>query len=328
MHVRPPQDVPELERRLHRWVREGLITEETAGAIFALERDSPIAGRPVAPSPPRRVPVLTEVIGYLGAMLALAAGAVFVGRTWDDLTRAEQLMLPGLGALVFLSAAGALRESREPAVQRLAGLLGLLGTGAVAWLAGLLVGDVAGASDRVTVLSVGATLTILAAPLYAYRRWPLQQLALLAGLGCLLGAAFFDQEAGLAIVFTLLGVAWAALGARGILVPARTALILGAVLALWSPTFALDRWTGIGVLLGVLAASGILTIGALRREGVVLGIGVVGLFLYLVRAITYYLRGSGAIALGFLVVGVGLMVAAAIAMRSWPRHGPPRAAHG
>jgi hypothetical protein len=268
------------------------------------------------------------VLAYLGAVLALSAGAVFVGRSWDDLTQAGRLLVPGTLAVVLLAAGAAVHTSRDPAVQRLAGALWFLGTGAVGWFDGLLVGDVAGASGRATALSVGATLTVVGGAIYTYRRWPLQQLALLAGLGCLLGGVFFDEVTAIGIALTLLGVAWVALGALRILEPASAALVSGALLALWSPTLAMDHWTGIAAIAGVLVAAGILTLGTIRRAGVVLGIGAVGLFLYLVRAITYYLRGSGAVALGFLVVGVGLIAAAAIAMRSRPGHGPPRAAHG
>jgi hypothetical protein len=279
--------------------------------------------------PVGRVPVFAEVLGYLGGALAASAAAVFVSRSWDDLSQAGRLAVPGLGAVVCLVAGFAIHRSAEAAVERLAGVLWLLSAAGAGWFSGILAADVADGSDRAVVLSVGAAVTIAGGALYAYRRWPLQQLALAAGLGILLGAAFFGHEVAIGLSLTVLGAGWAALGALRLLPPAGTALVIGSLVAMWGPVIGMDEWVGGAVLLGVAIAAGVLSLGALRREGAVLGMGVVGLFLYLIRAITYYLRGSAATTLGLLVVGVALMAAAVITIRRRPRAGPPpRVAHG
>ncbi|HZD78668.1 MAG TPA: hypothetical protein VE646_01325, partial [Actinomycetota bacterium] len=56
----------DLRRHLEAWVARELISTEEAEAIRAFEVGT-------APSP-RRVPLVTEVLAYLGAGLAIAAG--------------------------------------------------------------------------------------------------------------------------------------------------------------------------------------------------------------------------------------------------------------
>ena len=332
MHARTPEEILELEQRLHRWVRKGLISEETAGRIWALERETPTGTPPATAAEParpvRRVPVLTEVFGYLGAALAAAAVAVFVGRSWDDLSQAQQLALPAVGLVLFLVAGFAIHRSDEPAVQRLAGLLWFLATGSAGWLTAVWAMEVADVSDRQAMLSVGAVVSAVGGALYAYRRWVLPQLALVGGLGLLIGGAFFEDELVIGIALTVLGAAWAALGALRLLAPTAPTVAIGGVVALWSPTVVMADHTGGGLLVGVAIAAGVVGLGALIRQGIVIGLGVAGLFLYLVGAIDHFLEGSAATALGFLVVGVGLMALAVIGMRMRPRQGPPRPAHG
>lgn len=330
VHPRPSRQVSGFERRLHRWVREGLITEEAAGAIWAFEREpTPQRPRRGRMAQTGRVPVSAEVLGYLGAALAASAAAVFVSRSWDDLSQAGRLAVPGLGAVVCLLAGLAIHRSTEPAVERLADALWLLTAAGAGWFAGILAADVADVSDRAVVLSIGGAVTVAGGALYWFRPWPLQQLALVAGLGILLGGAFFDHEVAIGVSLTVLGAGWAALGALRLLPPAAAAMVTGSLLAMWGPAIGMDEWVGGATLMGVATAAGVLTLGALRREGVVLGMGVVGLFLYLTRAITYFLRGSAATTLGFLVIGVALMAAAVITIRRRPRRGPPPGiAHG
>jgi hypothetical protein len=330
MHARLPDEVPELERQLHRWVHEGFVSEETAGRIWAFERGSPTAaGMPAARAGrPRRVPVLTEVIGYLGAALAAAAVAAFVGQVWEDLETWQRAAVPAAGVVVFLAAGSAIRRSREPAVVRLASLLGLVATASAGWLTSIVAAEVADLSDREVLLATGATVAICGGALFTYRRWPLLQPGLVAGLGMLLAAAFYDDALWIGVALTALGVAWAALGALRPVEPVGFTVAIGSLLVLIGPSVMADDWTGGGLLVGVGCAAGVVALGALLRQGPVIGIGVVGLFGYLVGTISHFLEGSAATAIGLLVTGVALMALAIVAMRARPRHGPPRPAHG
>lgn len=339
MHARPPEQVPELERRLHRWTREGLISEETAGRIWAFER-----GSPTTPDRPavrrrrvpviaeavagRRVPLIAEAIGYLGAALAAAAGAVLLARSWDELSRTGRLVVPAAGFAVFLTAGFAIHRSPAPAVQRLASLLWFFATGAAGWFDGIFAAEVADLSDRAVLLSVGATIAVVAGCLYAYRPWPLSELALVAGLAALLAAALFERELAIGVSWTLLGLVWAGLGALRVVKPTLATVVIGGLLMMYGPVLITGERAGVGLPLGVAAAAAVVLLGAQLRRGGVIGIGVVGSFLYLVGAINHFLPGERATAVGILVIGVGLVVVAVLAMRTRPRHGPPRPAHG
>jgi len=70
-------DRESLGHELDLWVRDGLITASEAEAIRAFEA-SPEAGAaavigPTLPAPARRVPLVTEVLGYVGAVAVVAA---------------------------------------------------------------------------------------------------------------------------------------------------------------------------------------------------------------------------------------------------------------
>lgn len=332
MHARTPEEIPELEQRLHRWVRAGLISEEVAGRIWAFERETSTEAPPVAAvepvRPASRVPVMTEVVGYLGAALAAAAVAAFVGRNWEDLATWQRLALPGTGVPLFLVAGFAIRRSEEPAVQRLAGLLWFLAIGSAAWLTAIWAVEIADVSDRQALLSVGATVTVVGGALYAYRRWSLPQLGLVGGLALLITGAFFENALAIGIALTVLGAAWAALAALRILEPRTSTALIGGLLGMVGPSVVAGDQTGEGLVLGVAIAAGVVGVGALVRQGIVIAAGVGGLFLYLVAAIQHFLEGSAATALGLLVVGLGLIALAVIGTRMRPRHGPPRPAHG
>src|SRR3989304_1563167 len=86
----------DLGGRLLRWVDASLITSEQAEAIRAFEE---------VPAEPRRVPLIAEALGYLGAALALAAGIVALGDSWQDLSDAARLGALG-GAVVVLPVGG------------------------------------------------------------------------------------------------------------------------------------------------------------------------------------------------------------------------------
>lgn len=338
MHPRLPHEIPELERRLHRWVREGLITEDAAGAIWSFERRSPTAAGPSRAHvragarrperPVRQVPLLTEVVGYLGAALAAAAVAVFVAQTWGELAVWQRLAVPSTGLLAFLAAGSAIHRRNEPAVQRLTSLLWLLSAAAAGWLAAIVAVDVVDASDRQVLLVVGATVAVAGGALFASQRAPLLQLAIVVGLAMLLGGVFFEDGLATGIALTSLGIGWAALGWLRLLAPTQPTVVLGGLLAMWGPTAMFGDRIAAGLLLGIAVATGVVGLGALLRHGPVIGIGVAGLFLYLVAAINHFLEGRAATAIGLLVVGVALMALAVVAMRTRPRAGPPRPAHG
>ena len=68
----------ELDRRVARWVKAGVIGPEQGEAILSLEGEGRQAGG-------RRRAVVAEVLGYLGGVLAVVAGFVLGAESWGQL---------------------------------------------------------------------------------------------------------------------------------------------------------------------------------------------------------------------------------------------------
>ena len=112
---------------LERWETRSLISRKEAEAIRAFERAE--AG------PARRVPLVTEALGYLGAALAMAAFVALALPRWTDLLPAWRLAILAVVTVLPLAAGWPMRANDEPATQRLAGVLWTL---SAAGLAGFL----------------------------------------------------------------------------------------------------------------------------------------------------------------------------------------------
>src|ERR1035438_7835061 len=110
---------------------------------------------------PRRISLLTEAAAYTGVILVLVGGVTAVSQRWDDITGWRQAGVFAAAAVFFLLAGLIVRQVREPAIQRLAGvawLLSVIGVGVAAAL-GVATYQVNWNKDAVTVLAVGAAVT-------------------------------------------------------------------------------------------------------------------------------------------------------------------------
>jgi len=320
---------PELAARLQRWVGEGLITAETADAIEALE----LRLRGEVP-PPKRVPLVTEGLAYVGGALAAAAAIVVLRDAWEDMAPGVRAAIVAACALATITFGAGLRRSEEPAFARLASLLWLLGTGSAAWLAAIVAADLVGSTDRAAALAATGTASACAAVLYALRPRHLQQLALLSAMVALAVTIADpwpfpteDRGAGPLAAWGV-GAAWLVLGTAGRLRPARTSMVAGAVVALWGPAqFVGSDAEAYGMWLGLGTAILVLGLGVLRREPAVLGLGGLGLFLYLVWVLADRFGTTGGLPLALLVTGALVLVLALVSARRSDRTvrpSPPR----
>ncbi|WP_062292029.1 DUF2157 domain-containing protein [Demequina phytophila] len=225
---------------LDRWVEQGLITPEQAAEVRRYEAEhgapEPATPQPVTP-PPRALAVVGEIVGYLGAVLAVSGAAFVVGRTWQDLGDVARLAL--VLTLTAVVAAGGILAARaaQPSAQRLASVLLLATVALSGWLSWVVAHDVAGLTgDDALARWVTGTLAVVAATVYALRRRALAQLALLASLAAVLTAVVspWDDSVDstwMGVAWATLGVAWAALGAARLLGPPSIALAAGGLLA-------------------------------------------------------------------------------------------------
>jgi hypothetical protein len=322
--------VEELGRQVDRWVEAGVIGREQGDAILALE------GTHGEPAGGRRA-VAVEVLGYLGGGLALVAGFVLGAESWTQLGHWGRVAVLAVVTAVLLAAGWRLGQDRgRVLLPRLASVLWL---GAVAAFAGLLAVLLGGRGDDALddpSLWVAAGALVLAGGLYLLERRVLQQVALFAAVVATMVAAGdelgwpWERVEGYGLL--VLGLAWLELGRRGLVGPRRTSEALGS-LALLSGPEVLDAggagpgdW---GLWLGLVLAVGLIVAGSALRRNVPLGIGAVGMVVFLGQLAGEHWRDLGA-PLAILLVGLGLVAAAVVLarLRAAATNGGPRSGSG
>ncbi|MBI3648761.1 MAG: DUF2157 domain-containing protein [Actinobacteria bacterium] len=304
-------DVP---RHVEEWVRQNLITAQEADAILSFERS--------AHATSRRIPLVAEAVGYLGAALAFAAGVTLLGPRYPDFARGVKLAMPVAVALALLATGLPLRRNEEPAIRRFAGVLWLLSTGAVAWLLAEAVFDVdEPATSALLIVGVGTTAYALA--LYRWLRNTTTQIALFASvLVALFGIGNLATPSGgstsqvwYGVSLWALGVAWAVGGWRGLVEPRGTALGLGAIASLYAPTITVQWSTDLGIWMGVATAVALLVASVGLRSTALLVVAGIGLFSYLLSAIMYYLADTLGAPIALFVSGLVLIAVAFVTAR-------------
>jgi uncharacterized membrane protein len=300
---------------LEAWESRELVTHDEAEAIRTFEQRHEEVDH--------GVPLVAEALGYLGAVLAVAAFFALIGPRWEDMDQWLRLTILGAGVVLTFAGGWLLRDEDEPALERLGSVLWTLSVAAIAgFLAQALVTDPVG--DRPWALFVVA----LGSTGYA---WALQRLrpcaplqaALFVGtLGAFGGAAVWASETGMTwfddqswwfgVTTVMVSVAWILAGRAGLMRPRRAAYGIGAFGAVIGPTFsippeALGLWMGIAVSIGLIGASVVL-----RHTGV-LALGAVGLFGYLTGTISFYLADTVGVPFALLLSGV-VLVGVAIAV--------------
>lgn len=307
----PPHVHDDLLEHLERWVGEELITRNEADAIARFEhRAEPSA---------RRIPLVTEAIGYVGAALLVAAGSALAARFWDELPGAGRLAVLATVTVLLLGLGFAFRGSAEPAFGRLAGVLWLGGTvaaGGTAATAGVIVADLDG---REAAIAAGLGAIAVAVPLYAIRRAALQHLALF-GAGTLAVGSIFGIPDSVApgVAVWAFGATWTAAGQTGRLPPTRAASALGSLTALIA-ALTIAATADAGLWLGLATAAALLAASVLRHDRVLLGFGVVGLFVFVLDTVARYLGGGAGMAIGLAGAGLAVLAAALLLARRGAR---------
>ncbi len=327
----PPTGVEGLGTALQHWVEAGLIRPEQRDAIVRFERAEQ---RPIEPAAgaPSVVPVVVEVLGYVGIVVVAAAGGLAISQFWPDLDTWAQLMLVGVvTGLVGLGAAF-ISSSTDAAITRLANFLWLVVTGGVAtWIVifGVAVLDL---EEAAPVFVAGLGTAAVAAVLLWWRRATLQVLALFGALVAVtISAISFDHHAdpwvyGLAIWG--LGVGWGLLSWGELLPHPRAGYALGSVAALGGSIAVAGDTQVPGIWLGLLTSGLLLTAAVRVRSGVLLGLGIPGLLVFVGWTIAYYVgatggTGEGNLAVTLVILVLGLMLLAGVLVAARSRKGPP-----
>src|SRR5215467_13208641 len=168
-----------LREQLARWAAAGLIDPDQADRIEATERERAVA------LPGRRLPLVAEVLGYLGAVIAITAIVVTVHQIWKHVPAAAQLATAGVLTVGLLLAGAALRTDGDPAFARLRSVLWLLSTAGAAAFAAILARRYVHLTDTDVALTAEAVWIACAVPLWWRTRSTLQHLAGFGGAAAL-----------------------------------------------------------------------------------------------------------------------------------------------
>jgi hypothetical protein len=306
-----------LHDHLHLWVDASLISPDEADAIETFEHVT----QPEAVPTPRRIPLVTEALAYVGIALAAAAGAVLLGDRWDEFTPAARAISIGASAAVVFLAGLSLLRSQDEAIARLASILWLIATGLLAADAFLIAHDVLDMRGRAPTFVMGVTTTIVGGALYAIRRRGPQQVGLLAGLFMLAGVVSTDLTVAFGAVWVV-AVAWVVLGLAHRLPPSWTALVTGAVAALYAPLMMQQGSSHVGMWLGLATGVAFIVASVLLHETVLLAFGAVGAFVYLIQVIARLFGGTAGMPIALLAVGAVVLATAVWLARRSTRTGP------
>jgi len=296
-----------LREQLARWTAAGLIDKNQAGRIEAAERERAVT------LPPRRLPLVAEVLGYVGAVIAVTAIVVTVHQVWKHVPAGVELATAGVIAVGLLLAGTTLRTGTDPALARLRSVLWLLSAAGAAAFAALLTGRYLRLDDANVALTTAAASLVYAVGLLRRNRSALQHLAAFAAAVAVLEASIdrIDPDAGnftFGIALWMLALAWGIAVARGRLVPAPIGMLTCGAAALAGAIIAMDSVGG--VLLAITTVTGLFACGVLMHRVPLIGIGAVGTLYVVPDVATRYLPGTVAAPLAVAVVGLVLLGAA------------------
>ena len=307
---------------LKRWVDAQLIESAQAERITAFE-----AARRAVPHPAKRTPVVVELLGYLGAALAVAAAVTAVDRAWPNMPTGVAIGFAAFGAAALLGA-GLLLDVQRAALRRLRQAL-WGGSIACTVVVGALVGaQILHLSGPGVALLAAGGAALEALVLWAVSAGALLHVAAFSALAVVAGTTVGQLDPHLdpwapGLAVWLLAAAWGLLAHRGSLPPGTNAGYLAAGLGLLvGAQMLMSVATGhfvAGVTVGALLWAGV----ALRRIWLV-GIGAFGVIQFVPQTAGRYLPGVVAAPVAVFLVGVVLVALAVWLSRS---RRPPTARH-
>lgn len=285
---------------LDRWVEAGLIDRRTAEAIESYESqltDGHGVGRGI------------EAIAYLGSALILIAVSLLAVEFWADIAPLGRFALTA-GVTAVLAMAGWLfGRSEVSALQRAQAFAWFLATLGVALSTSVAAGDIAELENQDAFLVVAAFSFIAAAVLWRFRPSMLQMVTMGLGAYATVIAVVSRFETAPDWVFGVslagIGLIWLFLTWRGVLTPTKTSYtVAGIGLLLISFPEALQMpWP----LLGLLAGLALMGASVTLKENVLLGLGVLGLFIYIPMTVFELFGETVGVPFALLITGLVLL---------------------
>ena len=281
----------------------------------------------------RRVVLLVEALGYIGALVFLAGGIVLIYQRGNDVSDWGHVLVYAPAAALFFLVGNRVRRSGKTAVhQQQVDVLWFLSVaafaGAIAYMTHYLINS-SGHAPRgaATILAVGMAVPVYAAALWRVRRHALQNIALFAGLvitiyGIIVTVA--DPAPPLAYALPLwgFGLAWAGLGwpqyvqprSRWYIEPTSVTLACGAILALIAPCFAIGDY---GWLYAIAIPTAVAAMAASipLQNTPLLALGTLAAFGYITSLVVRYVHEPLGIPATMAITGVLIIALAVVSAR-------------
>lgn len=275
--------------------------------------------------PTATTPKLVEVVAYLGAALVLAAGFLFVLRSWDDLGDAGQVSFLAAVTLVLAVAGGYAVASRREVgggdVRRR--LSGTLLTGAA--LSAAVTVNVAievfvdATFGDVYWPGIAAGVVVAAGSAVAYRftSTAVGLVGMIGGaldvamnLGSGLAPSGDDEAIGVGLAVFAVGAAWVLLTEIGVFDQRTVARTLGTVAVLFgSQVTSFTDVSWLGYLLSVVVVAVGVWLYLTRQDWPYLAAAVVAVTLVVPEAVSDWTEGSLGVVGGVLLAGITLLLA-------------------
>jgi hypothetical protein len=310
-----------LHRHVERWREVGIITQDQGDRILQFEaaKDGALVTGGRRETPSRRLSLSAELVSYLGLVLVLASGAILVSRLWHGLEVWGRLSVGVLVAVVGFVAARAVLRFDEEGSTRLGWLFWLLGTGGLAMTIAVATDRVGGQRASWTMSVTGFAVVIVSVVLWRNLERPLQFLSAVLGVVVMVaGVVQFTHREPSALAIGLFawtaGVVLGALALKNVR-PALVAMLVGQGAAfMGSMAMIASEGRIAGFICGLSVAIAGVSIGLKKQEAPVVTLGVISFFVLVLRVLSYYLRGPGAMlaafALGVVLVAVVIWRAA------------------
>ncbi|MDJ0498627.1 MAG: hypothetical protein QNJ89_12415 [Acidimicrobiia bacterium] len=305
----------DLNKQLEAWLNDGIISAEQAEQMrrSALGVPGPVEHET---EPERRIPIITEILGYVGAALAVWAVLFLVSEFWTNLSDWAQASLFGALALVLFAGGAALVGSAEPALQRLSGVLWAGCVGSLAGALFIVFDSIAGIRVELSSTLIGAIATAIAAAMLWKQRSVIQHVVLFAAaLTTVVSLLTLGPEPEL---FVYGFVVWAyaliwLLVARAEVLPSPTVgIVLGGIAMLYGAQIAaIEDAAVIGILLGLATAGLFATAGVVFRERLAIIFGGIGIFMFVPQAMFHFLGETFGGMFGLFLSGL-IIIALAI----------------
>lgn len=304
----------DLNRELQHWIDDGIITGEQAQLM---RRSVPQPEPPPQPleieEEEDRIPIITEILGYVGAALAIWAVVFLVSEFWGNLSDWAQAGLFGaLGVLLF-AAGAALLDTAEPALRRLSSVLWAGSALALGGGCYIVFDPILSYSAATTWTLIGAA-GVVAGGLMLHRQESVAQHVVLFAAAMITIMSMLnlgpDPEMFVyGLVAWAFGLIWILVTRAGVLRPTTTGMVLGAIGMLYGAQMAAFEGEAgaFGILLGLATAALFATAGVMLKERLTIVLGGIGIFWFVPQAMFHFFGEAFGGMVGLFVSGLAIV---------------------